>query len=70
MKISRKALSDLATQIVYHALDGGFSNPDNIDVNEVEKVELAAHIKRSLALGKKRIVFDIALADKGMDDGV
>jgi hypothetical protein len=68
MKISKRALGDLAAQIVQHALDGGFSRTYNIDLDEIEKVELAAHIKRSIALGVNRVVFDITENDQPQED--
>lgn len=58
MKISADTLGDLACEIVFDAADNGFG-AKNVELDAVEKVELATHFKRALAEGKKRVVFDV-----------
>ena len=58
MKISDTAISDLAMQMIYHAIDGGISKVKP-DPEEIEKAYLALHFKKALANGNKRITIDI-----------
>ena len=61
MKVQKQHIGNAALALLYSAEDGLSSREP--DLHDIAKAEIALHIKRCLAEGRKRITFEL-LADK------
>jgi len=58
MKSPANVLSNMALKIIHGVTDEGLSNIKP-DIDAIAEAEVALHIMRAIAEGKKRIVIDI-----------
>ena len=69
MKASQAVLSNLAYKILSRSVDDcNGIGCTKVDVDEIEELEIALHIKKQIAKGAKRIQIDICRPPNGDND--